>query len=78
METEKDLAAEFPTDWHMANALTNVEVRQLSEDTYELRSASYTMKVDATGFNLFRHDTLAFEAYVDAHNIATVARTDRG
>lgn len=49
---------EYPTDWHMIDFELDVECRQISMDTFELRSPKHIMMLNAEGFNLWRDNTL--------------------
>ena len=52
----------YPTDWHMVNDLLKTEVRQLSFDTYQLRTPTHTIIINQEGFDLSRDGSLAGEA----------------
>lgn len=67
----------FPTEWHPVNDPMGVEVRQLSDDTYELRSPSHTITIDSEGFNHYRTSDSTFEMWMFNHKIEAVARTDK-
>ena len=71
----------FPTDWHTIDAITGIECRQLTEDTYQLRSPSHSLTVNKEGFDLYRDDTAAghaiFEDWCHRNNIVAVQRTLR-
>lgn len=71
----------YPTDWHSINVLANTEVRQLSEDTFELRSASHTVVLNKVAFNLYRDGSEAgnaiFDNYCERNGLHAVPRTDK-
>lgn len=48
----------YPTDWHSIDANTEVSCRQLSDNTYQLRSPTHTLTLNKEGFDLYRDNTL--------------------
>jgi hypothetical protein len=70
--------APFPTEWHDIDVLAGTECRQLTENTFELRSFSHTIVVDREGFDLYREDStghaIQFEEWCKAHNIVAMER----
>lgn len=55
----------YPTDWHTFDVLRDIESRQLSADTFEIRDKRYTMVLDLEGYNLFRDDSPQGQAIFD-------------
>lgn len=67
-------SSEYPTEWHTVNDLLNVDCRQLTDDTFELRSPSHTIIVDSEGFNLYRTNIDVFEKWVEDKGITASVR----
>lgn len=79
-QTSEELHESLPTKWRPIDAVTGVEVRQTTEDTYELRSAVYFLILNKEGFDLYRDFTEAgqaiFEDWCFRHNVVAQPRTD--
>lgn len=71
----------FPTDWRPVNVISGIDCRQLSFDTFELRSASHTLVVTKEGFNLYRDGSqegqMRFEKYLEDNGIELIPREDK-
>lgn len=71
---------EYPTDWHPFNYADSIECRQVSFDTYQLRSKLYVLTLDTEGFNLYRDGTpqgqVIFEDWRKRNQIEPVRRDD--
>lgn len=63
-------------DWHIIDCLTQVECRQISLDTYQLRSPTHEITINKEGFDLYREDRDKFEKWVDDNKVVSVVRTD--
>lgn len=69
--------SDFPTEWHMIDAITKVECRQTSEDTYQLRSKTHIVTLNREGFDLYRHGPDAeFDKWLDENHIVSEKRDD--
>lgn len=55
----------YYTDWHMVNDLLKVEVRQLSDDTFQLKSPTHSITINREGFDLYRDGSVAGQAIFD-------------
>jgi hypothetical protein len=70
----------YPTEWHHIDILKGVECRQMSDDTFQLRSISHMLTVDREGFNHYRNGTIdglrKFEDWMAKHEIVSVPRDD--
>ena len=67
----------YPTDWRTIDSLVPIDCRNLSDDTYQLRSPSHTITINAEGFELFRSgDSKAWNKWLDDNNIESVPRDD--
>jgi hypothetical protein len=68
------------TDWHMLDAIEEIEARRTSLDTYEVRSPTSQMMLSGEGFNLFRDRTpqgeVIFHDWCRRHNIQMTRRAD--
>jgi len=73
-----DSVSEYPTKWHPIDALNGVECRQLSDDTYQLRSPITVITINAEGFALYRDHTfdgqLSFNVWLRDNNIVAYDR----
>lgn len=49
-----ELGSKWPTEWHTINVITEVEARQTSFDTFQLRSKTHTITLNKEGFDLYR------------------------
>jgi hypothetical protein len=72
--------SEFPTPWRPLDIELGIECRQLSLETYELRSAHSVIILDVEGFNLYRDSnpadpTSAFELWRRKRNVQPTLRT---
>jgi hypothetical protein len=47
----------YPTAWHLIDSLSNIECRQLSFDTYQLKSLTNIITINKEGFDLYRDHT---------------------
>lgn len=56
----------YPTEWHMIDAINNIECRQMSYDSYQLRSRVHTITINKEGLDLFR------ESMTDTYMSGTV------
>ncbi len=78
--TPPEEGAIYPTEWHLFDAIANVECRQLSDDTFELRSPTHSITVNRVGFDLYRDNTQegreTFEKWFDEHGLTTTVRDD--
>lgn len=72
--------AMYPTEWHVLDEIGQVEYRQHSDDTHELRSPTHSIILNTEGFNLYLDNTLQgqviFEDWCTRHNIEPTIRTD--
>jgi hypothetical protein len=71
--------SEFPTAWRSLDLETGVECRQLSLETFELRSEYSVIILDVEGFNLYRESdptdsTSAFELWRRKKNVQPTLR----
>lgn len=72
----------YPTEWHTIDSLSNIECRQLTDDTYQLRSPTYDIIVNSEGFELYRQNkdhTLGytvFENWYEEHYNHPIYRKD--
>lgn len=68
-----------PTDdeWHMINQLTRTECRQMSDDTFQLRTPSHMITINKEGFDLYRLDPIAFEKWLDDNSIVATPRNTK-
>lgn len=72
-----DASESWPTDWHIINVITGVEARQISMDTFQLKTASHTVTLNQEGFNLYRSGPAeAFDKWLDEHHIVSEMRND--
>jgi hypothetical protein len=66
----------YPGAWRDANYLLGTQVRQISFDTYQLRSASHQITINHEGFDLYRDGSPAgqtiFEDWCSRNNIVAV------
>lgn len=69
-------ASSFPTDWHFIDVIMGVECRQVTLDTYQLRTSSESVTVDSTGFKAYRTSQEAFEQWMNNNNIQVLVRED--
>jgi hypothetical protein len=53
-QTSGESDPSYPTEWHMIDDINKIECRQLSDDTYQLKSLSHILTINKEGFNLFR------------------------
>lgn len=67
----------YPSNWRPLDIQANIEVRNLSDDTYQMRSPTHTITIPSEGFNLFREETSeAWNKYLKDNNIKSVPRED--
>lgn len=67
----------YPTEWHMLDSLTHVECRQLSDDTYQLRSATHSITINTEGFNIYRESVASkWNRWLEANDIQSIPRDD--
>ncbi len=58
------------SDWHVIDAITGIEARQISFDTFQIKSSSHILTLNREGFNLYREGpTDAFEKWLDENHI---------
>lgn len=78
--TELPTLESWPTDWHMLDDILKIECRQLSADTYQLRSLSHSITLNSEGFNLYRDHTpqgqVIFEDWCNRNQIVSEPRDD--
>lgn len=66
----------YPTDWHLMDVIAGIECRQLSDDTYELRSATTSLTLNKEGFEIFRRGNVAeWRQWLRDNNIVTTLDT---
>ncbi|HEY0771015.1 MAG TPA: hypothetical protein VGD31_11850 [Sphingobacteriaceae bacterium] len=76
-DTESQPSTSYPTDWHTADELNKIEVRQTSEDTFQLRSPTHTITITKEGFDIFRSSNLGlWNSYLANNNIEFHPRDD--
>lgn len=46
----------YPTEWHQLDISDEVDCRQLSDDTFQLRWPGFTQTIDKVGFDLYRQN----------------------
>jgi hypothetical protein len=80
LPVEEDDVNSFPSDWHPIDILKGVECRQVSLDTFQLRSASHMLTLNREGFDYYRNGTTRgfqqFEEWMIKHEIVSVPRDD--
>lgn len=68
------------SDWHIINEPLRVESRQVSLDTYQLRSPTHTVTLNKEGFDLYRDGShqgmVVFEDWCERNNIVAIPRDD--
>lgn len=47
----------YPTEWHTIDSVAGVDCRQLSLDTYQLKSEDHTVTLNKEGFSLSRDNS---------------------
>jgi hypothetical protein len=63
--------------WRLLDALSDIEIRQISLDTYEMRSPTHHIMINQEGFDLFRsNDSAKWNRWLKDHNIVSVPRDD--
>lgn len=76
MHSESD----WPTDWHSIDVELNAECRQVSHDTFQVRSPTHMVTINSEGFNLWRDNSLdgqlTFEHWLDDQGIRPEPRRD--
>jgi len=69
----------YSTEWHLLDAEEKVECRQLSLDTYELRSPTHLITLSHEGFALYLDNSEAgkiiFQDWCQRHNVMSELRT---
>lgn len=68
----------YPTEWRMLDSLNEIEVRQVTADTYELRSPTRKVTVNSEAFDLYRTNSDAFEQWLIDSQTAVYTRYDYG
>ena len=76
--THSQSTSDFPSEWHMIDAVHQVEVKQLDSDTFVLRSPTHEVAVTAEGFNLYRTSGKDFETWMDENLVESVERPPDG
>lgn len=66
--------ANFPTDWHLVDTMSGHECRQLSENTYQIRSHTHIITLDTSGFEAYREGSEAFDLWMDVNNPVVTTR----
>lgn len=66
--------SEYPTDWHMIDDIAKVQCRQVSHDTYQLRTYTHVMTINKEGFDLYRADDQAFDEWCTKNKIVAIPR----
>jgi hypothetical protein len=73
-------AEEYPTEWRLLDEHFNIECRQLSLDTYQLRNELSVLTVNKEGFNLYRDGSfqgaIVFNDWLKRNNINIEPRDD--
>ncbi len=76
MTTTPSISSSFAKEWRVIDVIANIKCRQLTEDTFQLKSPSHVITVNREGFDLYRTNIDAFETWVDDHEIKAVEITD--
>lgn len=70
LETSEPYPSEFlPTPWRYIDLMDAIEVRQLSLDTFEIRSPRVQIQVNREGFDAYRQDADTFEDWCTVNNV---------
>lgn len=74
--TTSEEEAAYPTPWRMFDSVVRIECRQLSDDTYELRSLTHTLVVTKEAFDLYRSEGELFSQWMYRHGVKAIPRAD--
>ncbi len=75
-DTSSQPSMSYPTKWHVINDPIGLECRQISVDTYELRTATHVVRVNKEGFDLYRESDVLFDKWLKDNNIPIQERHD--
>lgn len=78
-DTNSSPSTSYPTKWYSFDVEADINVRQLSEDTYEIVTPSMVVMVNKEAFNYFRESNMrAFFIWIDENNVEIKERTKDG
>lgn len=71
----------YPTEWRRMDIFDVTEVRQTSDDTYQIRTPYKVITINSEGFRLYRNclaiqDFNAFDVWVKEHGAIVTPRKD--
>lgn len=70
----------YPEQWHMFDAIEEIECRRISIDTYQLRSPTHIITLNEEGFELYRDGSpegvLKFSEWMGENHVIPVRRDD--
>lgn len=79
-EQTEVLNLDYPTEWHFIDTENDIQCRQITPFTYQLRSVSHFLTLTKEGFDLYRDNSpqgqAIYEDWCDRNHIVSTLRTD--